>query len=69
MKRETPPSELISLSEAGQIVGRSRVTVWRWVQAGRLPSTAIADRIFVRRGDVERIAKSAAGVVVEAADA
>ena len=55
MKRKSP-TDLISLREAAEILGKSKVTVWRWVRAGRLPSIVIADRLFVRRGDVRRIA-------------
>ena len=57
MKRKSP-TDLISLREAAEILGKSKVTVWRWVQAGRLGSVAIADRLFVRRGDVKRIARA-----------
>ena len=52
------PKELVSLSEAAEIADRSRVTIWRWVRGGILPSIEISKRLFVQRTEVERVAKN-----------
>lgn len=51
------PKELMSLPEAGRLVGVSRVTVWRWVRAGRLGSVQIGNRPYVLRSQVRLLSK------------
>ncbi len=51
--------DLISLDEAARIIGKTKVTVWRWAKSGKLRGHVIADRIFVSRRQVERIVEQA----------
>lgn len=46
-------TDLISLREAAELLGKSKVTVWRWVRSGKLRGFAVADRLFVRKSEVE----------------
>lgn len=46
----------ISLVAAGKIVGRCHMTVWRWIQAGKPKGYHVADRLFVSRREVMRLA-------------
>lgn len=49
-------SELLTLAEGAKILGVSRVSVWRYVKSGKLPSVEIGPHLFVRRADVDRLA-------------
>jgi excisionase family DNA binding protein len=61
-----------SISEAAQLLGVSRVTIWRWISAGYLPVRRLGHRtVRIERGDLERvrdrkaIARSRFGVAPE----
>src|SRR5919204_6841242 len=44
------------ISEAARLLGVNRVTVWRWVAAGRLPVWRVGPRtVRVRREDLQRL--------------
>ena len=47
--------DLLTLTSAARLLGVSRVTIWRYVQAGRLTLVEIDGRPFVRRKDVLKI--------------
>src|SRR3954470_24451588 len=45
-----------SVAEAASFIGVSRVTIWRWVRAGRLPIWRLGHRTArVKSGDLERL--------------
>src|SRR5919199_3849330 len=45
-----------SVSEVAALLGVSRVSVWRWISAGRLPVSRLGHRtVRIRRDDIERI--------------
>jgi excisionase family DNA binding protein len=48
-------SDLISVTEAGRIIGVERQVVYRYIREGKLPAERIAGHTVVRRGDAERI--------------
>src|SRR5947207_916801 len=61
-----------SISEAAELLGVSRVTIWRWISAGYLPVRRLGHRtVRIERGDLERvrarkaIARSRSGVAPE----
>ena len=54
-----PRSCRISSREVARIIGKTKVTVWRWAKRGKLKGHVIADRIFVSRRQVERIVEQA----------
>lgn len=37
------PTQLYSTREAGEILGVTRYTVWRWVKAGRIAATNLTE--------------------------
>src|SRR2546421_9285563 len=48
-----------SISEVAALLGVSRVSVWRWISAGRLPVARLGHRtVRIRRDDVERIVQA-----------
>src|SRR5581483_1439584 len=45
-----------SISQAAAQLGVSRVTIWRWIRAGRLPGARLGHRTTrIRREDLERL--------------
>jgi excisionase family DNA binding protein len=49
-----PPPRLLTISEAAQWAGVSYATINKWVQDGRLPSTRIGYRHYIRPADLVR---------------
>ncbi|HEX2037354.1 MAG TPA: ATP-binding protein [Chloroflexota bacterium] len=44
------------VSEAAALLGVSRVSIWRWIRAGRLPAARLGHRITrIKREDLERL--------------
>jgi excisionase family DNA binding protein len=51
-----------SVAEAAALLGVSRVTIWRWVRAGRLPIWKLGHRTArVKRADLEQLAAERTG--------
>src|SRR5947207_5390603 len=54
-----PPADVpsyYSLSQAAALLGVSRMSIWRWVRAGRLPVARLGHRtVRIRREDLERL--------------
>src|SRR2546428_581915 len=47
-----------SVSEVAALLGVSRVSIWRWISAGRLPVSRLGHRtVRIRREDVDRIVR------------
>src|SRR5450432_508925 len=45
-----------SISQAAELLGVSRVSIWRWVRAGRLPIVRLGHRTTrIKREDLERL--------------
>lgn len=51
-------TDLMSLSEAALLYGRSRMAFVWLVESGRIPVTMIGKRKFVRRPDVEELIRN-----------
>lgn len=51
--------DLISMREAAKIAGVSHVTIWRWIQSGKLEGVRIAGHLLVERSKVAKLAGSA----------
>jgi len=51
-----------SVSEVAALLGVSRVSIWRWISAGRLPVSRLGHRtVRIRREDVDRLARPLRG--------
>lgn len=48
--------DLITIREAGKIAGVSHVSIWNWIQAGKLNGIRIGKSLFVRRSEVKAYA-------------
>src|SRR5262245_60071952 len=45
-----------NISQAAELLGVSRVSIWRWIRAGRLPVARLGHRtVRIRREDLDRI--------------
>src|ERR1700676_2817898 len=50
-----PGREYYSIAEAATLLGVSRVTIWRWLSAGRLSAVRLGDRSTrIQREDLEQ---------------
>ncbi len=48
--------EYLSVSQAAELFGVSRVSVWRWIRSGHLPATQVGPRTTrINRRDLERL--------------
>src|ERR671924_48248 len=51
-----------SISQAAALVGVSRMSIWRWIRAGRLPVARLGHRTSrIRREDLEQLLAERAG--------
>jgi len=50
-------NNLLNYSEAAKILGVSRQTIHTWIKQGKLKLVAVADRRYLLREDVEKLAK------------
>jgi excisionase family DNA binding protein len=48
-------SKLISITEAGHILGMGRSTIYRLMDLGKLPKHRIGSRALISRSDVEQL--------------
>lgn len=53
------PADLIDLDQAGKVVGRTAMTVRRWVESGRLLGYRVAGRSSVSLAEVQAVAAGA----------
>jgi excisionase family DNA binding protein len=54
-----------SIAQAAALLGVSRVSIWRWIRAGRLPAARLGHRTTrIKREDVERLLAAAGDGVV-----
>lgn len=57
---ETPERALLTVAEAAAALNVSRATVWRWIDAGKLPAyRAGAKTIRIRREDLDGLLQPA----------
>lgn len=59
--------EYYTVSEAAEVLGVSRTTIWRWIESGRLPAYRVGGKtIRIRRADLPSLLKPARGTRSEA---
>jgi predicted site-specific integrase-resolvase len=51
------PTELLNIEQAIDILGITRVTYYEWVKSDKLHPLFIADKPFLGKAEVERIAE------------
>jgi len=49
--------DLLSVQQAATILGKPRITIYRWVKAGKMVSVKFGGIIYIPRSEVERLKK------------
>ena len=49
-------SDLMSVQQAAKLLGRPRVTIYRWVGKGKIISVKLGGTIFIPKSEIDRIA-------------
>ena len=47
--------DLLSVQQAATILGKPRITIYRWVKAGKMVSVKFGGIIYIPRSEVERL--------------
>ena len=47
--------DLMSVQQAADILGKPRVTLYRWIKAGKLLSVKFGSVIYIPKNEVERL--------------
>lgn len=55
------PDDIITVPEAARRLGKHKVTLYRWVDAGILEATRLGGILFVNIADIERLKKGETG--------
>jgi excisionase family DNA binding protein len=48
------PDELLTREETSQLLKINLSTLWHWQKKGKLPTYSIGNRIYFKRGDIEK---------------
>ena len=46
---------LVTLNDAAQAIGVSKVTLWRWERQGKLTTYRIGREVLIEKAEVERL--------------
>jgi len=47
--------DLVSVAEAAKVLGRPRLTIYRWIDAGKIHGIKLGGILFIPKSEVERI--------------
>lgn len=53
-------SDLVSVQDAAKELGRPRLTIYRWIDAGKIISIKLGGILFIPTSEVERLKKEQA---------
>lgn len=53
-------SDLVSVRDAAKELGRPRVTIYRWVDAGKIIGIKLGGILFIPKSEIERLKKEQA---------
>ena len=56
-------SDLFSVADAAKELGRPRITIYRWIEAGKVVGIKLGGILFIPRGEVERLKNEQAAEV------
>jgi len=48
-------SDLVSVQDAAKELGRPRLTIYRWIDAGKIISIRLGGILFIPKSEVERL--------------
>ncbi len=57
MEIRVKTDDLVSVADAAKILGRPRLTIYRWIDAGKIVGIKLGGIIFIPKSEVERLKK------------
>ena len=57
-------TDLVSVQEAARLLGRPRVTIYRWLSKGKIGSVRFGGIIYIPASEVERFKRQGKGVIL-----
>ena len=55
METKLNSQDLVSVAEAARELGRPRMTIYRWIDAGKMTGVEISGILFVSKSEVEKL--------------
>ena len=55
MKIYVTAEDLMSVQDAAKILGRPRITIYRWIKADKMLAVKLGGTVFIPRSEVDRI--------------
>ena len=49
--------DLTSVADAAKTLGRPRITIYRWIEAGKIHGIKLGGIIFIPKSEVERLSR------------
>lgn len=65
MEIKVNTADLVSVAQAAKELGKPRLTIYRWVDAGKIVSIKLGGILFIPRSEVERLKEQRANVPSE----
>jgi len=66
MEIKVSTNDLVTVTQAAQSLECARVTVYRWIKAGKIVSIEVAGSPYILKTEVERLQKERAAAVTAA---
>ena len=57
MEIRVKTDDLVSVADAAKILGRPRLTIYRWIDASKIVGIKLGGIIFIPKSEVERLKK------------
>lgn len=55
MEIKVTTDDLVSVAKAAEALGRPRLTIYRWIDAGKIHAIKLGGILFIPKSEVERI--------------
>ncbi len=55
MEIKVTTSDLVSVADAANELGRPRITIYRWVEAGKIVGVKLGGILFIPKSEVQRL--------------
>jgi len=57
--------DFITVPEAAKIIGKPKMTLYRWIRAGKVINVSFGDILFIPKSEVDRLKRQKEKVLVE----
>jgi len=55
MEIKVTTSDLVSVADTANELGRPRITIYRWVEAGKILGVKLGGILFIPRSEIQRV--------------